>query len=119
MKFRLPSTVLRQGCNTLQAAGGAVHVLNGNHETMNVGGRYTYATAGAVQDYERWQRIQQTGAKLRVSRGDINLPCAPRFCMLRRLRALLRLSSLHLQCWSARDNDAVLDSARSRRCAVI
>ena len=51
----------------MQAAGGALHVLNGNHETMSVGGRYTYVTAGAVQDYERWQRIQQTGAKLRVS----------------------------------------------------
>ena len=55
-------------CAHVQAAGGALHVLNGNHETMNVGGRYTYATAGAVQDYERWQRIQRTGAKLRVSR---------------------------------------------------
>ena len=53
-----------------QAAGGALHVLNGNHETMNVGGRYTYATAGAIQDYERWQRIQTTGAKLRVSAAE-------------------------------------------------
>jgi hypothetical protein len=29
-----------------QAAGGALHVLNGNHETMNVGGNFRYATAG-------------------------------------------------------------------------
>ncbi len=41
-------------------------MLNGNHETMNVGGRYTYATAGAMQDYERWQRVQSMGATLRV-----------------------------------------------------
>jgi hypothetical protein len=29
-----------------EAAGGALHVLNGNHETMNVGGNFRYATAG-------------------------------------------------------------------------
>lgn len=28
------------------AAGGALHVLNGNHETMNVGGNFRYATSG-------------------------------------------------------------------------
>ena len=29
------------------AAGGALWVLNGNHETMNVGGNFRYATQGA------------------------------------------------------------------------
>lgn len=29
-----------------EAAGGALYVLNGNHETMNVAGNYRYATAG-------------------------------------------------------------------------
>jgi hypothetical protein len=33
------------------AAGGALHVLNGNHETMNVGGNFRYATAGAEWGY--------------------------------------------------------------------
>lgn len=28
------------------AAGGALWVLNGNHETMNVGGNFRYATQG-------------------------------------------------------------------------
>lgn len=28
------------------AAGGALWVLNGNHETMNVGGNFRYATKG-------------------------------------------------------------------------
>ena len=28
------------------AAGGAVHVLNGNHETMSVAGDFRYATRG-------------------------------------------------------------------------
>lgn len=30
------------------AAGGALHVLNGNHETMNVMGDLRYATAGVL-----------------------------------------------------------------------
>jgi hypothetical protein len=30
------------------AAGGALWVLNGNHETMNVGGNFRYATQGGV-----------------------------------------------------------------------
>lgn len=30
------------------AAGGALHVLNGNHETMNIMGDSRYATAGTV-----------------------------------------------------------------------
>jgi hypothetical protein len=30
------------------AAGGALWVLNGNHETMNVGGNFRYATQGGL-----------------------------------------------------------------------
>lgn len=30
------------------AAGGALHVLNGNHESMNVAGQYRYVTRGAM-----------------------------------------------------------------------
>lgn len=30
------------------ASGGALHVMNGNHETMNVMGDHRYATSGAV-----------------------------------------------------------------------
>jgi hypothetical protein len=30
------------------AAGGALWVLNGNHETMNVGGNFRYATKGVL-----------------------------------------------------------------------
>lgn len=30
------------------AAGGALYVLNGNHETMNVAGNFRYATAGVL-----------------------------------------------------------------------
>jgi hypothetical protein len=33
------------------AAGGALHLLNGNHETMNVAGQYRYVTRGALR---RW-----------------------------------------------------------------
>ena len=85
----------------MQAAGGALHVLNGNHETMSVGGRYTYATAGAVQDYERWQRIQQTGAKLRVGRrlGTARACAAWWYRMLRTVEGSLRRANLHMKCW--------------------
>lgn len=49
-----------------QAAGGAVHILNGNHETMSVSGRYTYATPGAMAECARWHEVQSAGARLRV-----------------------------------------------------
>lgn len=35
-----------------KAAGGAVHVLNGNHETMNAGGDFRYVTAGGFREFE-------------------------------------------------------------------
>jgi hypothetical protein len=44
------------------AAGGAVHVLNGNHETMNVAGQYRYATRGGVA---RWVTARLGGVGLR------------------------------------------------------
>jgi hypothetical protein len=34
-------------------AGGDVHVLNGNHETINVEGRFTYVTPGARVQFDR------------------------------------------------------------------
>lgn len=48
------------------AAGGALHILNGNHETMNVGGRFRYATAPGRIDFLRWQLVQSIGASLKV-----------------------------------------------------
>ena len=33
---------------------------------MNVSGRYTYATPGAMDECVRWHQIQSTGARLRV-----------------------------------------------------
>lgn len=48
------------------AAGGAVHILNGNHETMNVGGRFRYATAQGRVDFIRWQLAQSLAAKMKV-----------------------------------------------------
>lgn len=35
-------------CRQAAAAGGALHVLNGNHESMNVAGQYRYVTRGAM-----------------------------------------------------------------------
>ncbi|KAL6751357.1 Metallo-dependent phosphatase-like protein [Haematococcus lacustris] len=47
-----------------RAAGGALHVLNGNHETMNVMGNHRYATAGANREIERWQQWQRLRGRL-------------------------------------------------------
>lgn len=49
------------------AAGGALWVLNGNHETMNVGGNFRYATAGADVEMAVWRRWLALGQKLRGS----------------------------------------------------
>ena len=49
------------------AEGGALHILNGNHETMNVGGRFRYATQPGRIDFLRWQLMQSIGASLKVT----------------------------------------------------
>lgn len=48
------------------AAGGALHVLNGNHETMNVAGRFTYATQPAMAEFLEWHALSRLDANLRV-----------------------------------------------------
>lgn len=49
-----------------RAAGGALYILNGNHETMNVGGRFTYATRPAMNDFLRWHSLSRLDAALRA-----------------------------------------------------
>ncbi|GAQ90338.1 hypothetical protein KFL_006290030 [Klebsormidium nitens] len=46
-------------------AGGDVHVLNGNHETINVEGRFTYATPGSKSQFDRWMAWHEVGKKLK------------------------------------------------------
>ncbi|KAK9825447.1 hypothetical protein WJX81_001287 [Elliptochloris bilobata] len=53
-------------------AGGALHILNGNHETMNVAGRFRYATLPGIADFYRWEVVQSIGAGLKARCG-----CAP------------------------------------------
>ena len=48
------------------AEGGALHILNGNHETMNVGGRFRYATQPGRIDFLRWHLVQSIGQSLKV-----------------------------------------------------
>lgn len=54
------------------AAGGALHILNGNHETMNVGGRFRYATTPGRIDFLRWQLMQSIGAGLKAKCGCLD-----------------------------------------------
>ena len=37
-----------------QIAGGALHVLNGNHETMNIAKQFRYATEKGTEEFNRW-----------------------------------------------------------------
>lgn len=48
-------------------AGGAVHVLNGNHETMNVAGQYRYVTTGGMHGFKRWQQVASVESALRTT----------------------------------------------------
>ena len=50
-----------------EEAGGKLHVLNGNHETMNVAGRFTYATLPALASFYEWQAMHSWGASLKVT----------------------------------------------------
>lgn len=54
------------------AAGGALHILNGNHETMNVGGRFRYATAQGRVDFIRWQIAQKLAATMKVLQSNLS-----------------------------------------------
>jgi hypothetical protein len=49
-----------------EAAGGKLHILNGNHETMNVAGRFTYATLPALASFYEWQAMHSWGSSLKV-----------------------------------------------------
>jgi hypothetical protein len=37
--------------------GGGLHILVGNHETMNAQGNFLYATDGAMEKYDRWHKV--------------------------------------------------------------
>lgn len=51
-------------------SGGALYVLNGNHETMNVDHQFRYATPGGLADFSRWARAHALGVALKSK-------CAP------------------------------------------
>ena len=63
-----------------QAAGqgGAVHVLNGNHEVMNVAGRFRYATESAMDEFERWEKVRRFGLRLKCLCSDDRAGCGSR-----------------------------------------
>lgn len=65
------------------ASGGRVHVLNGNHESMNVSSaarghaRFRYATRGGLDEFARWREAQRFGACLKGRCGFAAGICAP------------------------------------------
>lgn len=58
-------------------AGGAVHVLNGNHETMSVDGRFRYASGAGLREFQKWQMVQLLGARLKGGCGCGAGACSP------------------------------------------
>lgn len=52
------------------AAGGALHVLNGNHEIMNVAGDLRYVTPGGFADFEDAPGVEVGTADPRVARAE-------------------------------------------------
>ncbi len=54
-----------------EEAGGAVYVLNGNHEILNVSGDFRYVTAGAFQESARF------GRRLEELFGDVDAAGGP------------------------------------------
>lgn len=51
-------------------AGGALHVLNGNHETMNIAQDIRYASAGGSQEFARWMANQHFACSLKKKCGS-------------------------------------------------
>ena len=47
-------------------AGGAVHILMGNHESLNVGGRLRYASKEGAAEFKRYVALQEWAARMRA-----------------------------------------------------
>ena len=54
--------LLERLSNEAAAAGGAVHTLHGNHETLNVAGRFRYATRGGSQAFAHRAAVEALAA---------------------------------------------------------
>ena len=57
-------------------AGGELIVMNGNHETLNVAGRFRYAFEPGIEDFRRWRGRQLLGAALKAKCGEKPGGCA-------------------------------------------
>ena len=57
-------------------AGGELIVMNGNHETLNVAGRFRYAFEPGIEDFRRWRGRQLLGAAMKAKCGEKPGGCA-------------------------------------------
>ena len=96
-----------------ERAGGKLHILNGNHETMNVAGRFNYATLPGLADFYQWQLMQSWGSALKV-RAHIARPC---FICLTVVLLLCRSTHGRAAKVLAYLSDALLMSSACRRNA--
>ena len=58
--------LLERLANQAARAGGALHVLNGNHEFMNIAGDLRYNTQDGTTDFLRWHTVQSIGDNMKV-----------------------------------------------------
>ena len=79
-----------------RSAGGALHVLNGNHETMNIAADMRYGTRGACEGLQRMEEAQALGTALKrrcaCAPGWTAPAAEPRICAPACLRDVARLS---------------------------
>ncbi|XP_078447403.1 calcineurin-like metallo-phosphoesterase superfamily protein [Wolffia australiana] len=58
-------------------AGGALHVINGNHEVMNVALDFRFVTPEGLREFERWGFWYRSGVAMKRLCDGVNLPKDP------------------------------------------
>eukprot|EP00301_Raphidiophrys_heterophryoidea_P010606 c15788_g1_i1.p1 GENE.c15788_g1_i1~~c15788_g1_i1.p1 ORF type:complete len:393 (-),score=95.20 c15788_g1_i1:51-1187(-) len=78
-------------------AGGALHVINGNHETMNINSQFRYATPKSMSKYKNWLTWYNTFQNVKRKCGVASAPPPlPLFQLMPRLNGDTGTVARHL-----------------------